>query len=147
MGLELWRCHRGAAGAFPQWGHDRDRRVPASKRAAKGVPHSSSALLSRSAAPLGKARHTHEREVVLFPGRGAIEQRSFIVFGDGSENAEFSSPDAVYVSVAETAVDVPTTVGGSVPATLALTLGAPASFGPFMPGVGQRTTSRPSRRA
>ena len=27
------------------------------------------------------------------------------------------------------------TVGGSVPATLALTLGAPASFGPFTPGV------------
>jgi alpha-L-rhamnosidase-like protein len=27
------------------------------------------------------------------------------------------------------------TVGGSVPATLALTLGAPASFGPFAPGV------------
>jgi hypothetical protein len=28
-----------------------------------------------------------------------------------------------------------TTVGGTVPATLALTLGAPASFGPFSPGV------------
>jgi hypothetical protein len=28
-----------------------------------------------------------------------------------------------------------TTVGGSVPATLALTLGAPASFGPFTPGL------------
>ena len=27
------------------------------------------------------------------------------------------------------------TVGGSVPATLALTLGAPASFAPFVPGV------------
>ena len=30
-----------------------------------------------------------------------------------------------------------TTVGGTVPATLALTLGAPASFGPFAPGVTQ----------
>jgi len=29
------------------------------------------------------------------------------------------------------------TVGGSVPATLALTLGAPASFGPFTPGLGK----------
>ena len=31
----------------------------------------------------------------------------------------------------------PGTVGGTVPATLALTLGAPASFGPFTPGVGK----------
>ena len=29
------------------------------------------------------------------------------------------------------------TVGGSVPATLALTMGAPASFGPFTPGLGK----------
>jgi hypothetical protein len=70
-----------------------------------------------------------------FPQRGAIEQRGFFLFGDGQKNAEFSSPDAVYVSVAKTAVDVPSTVGGTVPATLALTLGAPASFGPFTPGV------------
>jgi hypothetical protein len=70
-----------------------------------------------------------------FPGRGAIEQRGFFVFGDGMKNAEFSSPDAVYVTVAKTAVDAPSTVGGSVPATLALTLGAPASFGPFTPGL------------
>jgi hypothetical protein len=70
-----------------------------------------------------------------FPGRGAIEQRGFFLFGDGQKNAEFSSPDAVYVSVAKTAVDVPSTVGGTVPATLTLTLGAPASFGPFTPGL------------
>ena len=30
--------------------------------------------------------------------------------------------------------DVPATPGGTVPATLRLTLGAPASFGPFTPG-------------
>nr|WP_246381752.1 M20/M25/M40 family metallo-hydrolase [Micromonospora jinlongensis] len=40
-----------------------------------------------------------------FPGRGAIEQRGFFVFGDGQKNAEFSSPDAVYVTVANAAVD------------------------------------------
>jgi autotransporter-associated beta strand protein len=33
------------------------------------------------------------------------------------------------------------TVGGNVPATLALTLGAPASFGPFTPGVGKDYTA------
>ena len=32
--------------------------------------------------------------------------------------------------------DTDGTVGGTVPATLSLTLGAPASFGAFTPGVG-----------
>ena len=70
-----------------------------------------------------------------FPERGAIEQRGFFLFGDGQKNAEFSSPDAVYVSVPKTSVDVPGTVGGTVPPTLSLTLGTPASFGAFTPGV------------
>ena len=34
------------------------------------------------------------------------------------------------------------TVGGSVPATLALTLGAPATFGPFTPGVAKTYTAQ-----
>lgn len=34
-----------------------------------------------------------------FPSRGAKKQRGFFAFGDGSKNAEFSSPDAVYVEV------------------------------------------------
>ncbi|MCW3843365.1 M20/M25/M40 family metallo-hydrolase [Micromonospora yasonensis] len=40
-----------------------------------------------------------------FPGRGAVEQRGFFLFGDGQKNAEFSSPDAVYVTVANAVVD------------------------------------------
>jgi hypothetical protein len=41
-----------------------------------------------------------------------------------------------------TSVVAPTLpVGGSVPATLALTLGAPASFGPFTPGVAKEYTA------
>ncbi|SNS60286.1 Peptidase family M20/M25/M40 [Asanoa hainanensis] len=39
-----------------------------------------------------------------FPGRGAVEQRGFFQFGDGQKNAEFSSPDAVYVTVANAVV-------------------------------------------
>ncbi|HWK25945.1 MAG TPA: NHL repeat-containing protein [Solirubrobacter sp.] len=39
------------------------------------------------------------------------------------------------------AVSGDTTVGGSVPATLALTLGAPASFGAFTPGVAREYTA------
>ncbi|MFC4139904.1 MULTISPECIES: M20/M25/M40 family metallo-hydrolase [unclassified Microbacterium] len=34
-----------------------------------------------------------------FPARGQVEKRGFFVFGDGRKNAEFSSPDAVYVTV------------------------------------------------
>ncbi|MDR2998107.1 MAG: hypothetical protein LBU78_08310, partial [Microbacterium sp.] len=34
-----------------------------------------------------------------FPSRGQVEKRGFFVFGDGQKNAEFSSPDAVYVTV------------------------------------------------
>jgi hypothetical protein len=37
--------------------------------------------------------------------------------------------------------DVPGGVGGSVPATLTLTLGAPADFGPFAPGVAKTYTA------
>src|SRR5262245_24441997 len=71
-----------------------------------------------------------------FPGRGAIKERGFFLFGDGTKNAEFSSPDAVYVTAANWISDEkPSTVGGTVPATLALTLGAPASFAPFTPGL------------
>ncbi|WP_028062260.1 M20/M25/M40 family metallo-hydrolase [Solirubrobacter soli] len=71
-----------------------------------------------------------------FPGRGAIKQRGFFLFGDGTKNAEFSSPDAVYVTAANWISDEkPSTVGGTVPATLALSLGAPASLGPFTPGL------------
>ena len=39
----------------------------------------------------------------------------------------------VRVRELEESVDTPGTVGGTVPATLSLTLGAPASFGTFMP--------------
>ena len=37
--------------------------------------------------------------------------------------------------------DTPGTVGGTVPATLALTLGAPATFGAFTPGVAKEYTA------
>ncbi|GAA1869169.1 hypothetical protein GCM10009687_41120 [Asanoa iriomotensis] len=40
-----------------------------------------------------------------FPGRGAVEKRGFFQFGDGQKNAEFSSPDAVYVTVANAVID------------------------------------------
>ena len=43
--------------------------------------------------------------------------------------------------VPETATDQPGTVGGTVPATLALTLGSAAEFAPFTPGVARDYTA------
>jgi len=34
-----------------------------------------------------------------FPERGAVEQRGFFLFGDGSKNARFTSPEAIYVTI------------------------------------------------
>ena len=42
--------------------------------------------------------------------------------------------------------DADGTSSGTVPATLALSLGTPASFGPFTPGVAEVTTRRRRRR-
>jgi hypothetical protein len=47
--------------------------------------------------------------------------------------------DKVVVHAAEAPADAP--VGGTVPATLALTLGTPASFGPFTPGIAKDYTA------
>jgi hypothetical protein len=53
---------------------------------------------------------------------------------------------AAQLATASELVQVPATaqgtVGGTVPATLALTLGAPASFGPFTPGVERTYTAQ-----
>ena len=43
-------------------------------------------------------------------------------------------------AVVYSSTDTPGTVGGTVPATLSLTLGAPAAFGAFTPGVDRRMT-------
>ena len=36
-----------------------------------------------------------------FPERGTVEKRGFFVFGDGSKNARFSSPDAIFVTLSD----------------------------------------------
>lgn len=44
-----------------------------------------------------------------FPERGQVEERGFFRFGDGSKNAEFASPEAIYVSIANAVVDTAVT--------------------------------------
>ena len=65
-------------------------------------------------------------------GAGAHALEARYVPADPLRSAA-SAAGAQITVVAQTSVDAP--VGGSVPATLALTLGAPASFGAFTPGV------------
>ena len=52
-----------------------------------------------------------------------------------------ASQDAEPITVLRTRTPVDTSVGGTVPATLALTLGAPVSFGAFTPGVAKDYTA------
>jgi subtilase-type serine protease len=60
-----------------------------------------------------------------------IAEGSFLYLGQNTLKASYQN-NAFTLTVAETD-DLP--VGGTVPATLSLTLGAPASFGAFTPGV------------
>jgi hypothetical protein len=70
--------------------------------------------------------------VPLGPGQGVSTPEGAERIGDGV----FAVGSGRWTfTTGKTAVDVPGTVGGSVPPTLSLALGAPASFGPFTPGV------------
>jgi alpha-L-rhamnosidase len=82
-----------------------DVRVPANVQATVHVPH-----------PAGQV-------VLAPPGAQRVGEDRYAVRG-GSWS----------FSTAKTSTDVPGTVGGTVPPTLSLTLGAPASFGAFTPG-------------
>ena len=61
--------------------------------------------------------------------------------GARSLQARYVPSDALRSTGSESAVAAEAPVGGSVPATLALTMGAPASFGAFMPGVAREYTA------
>ena len=52
---------------------------------------------------------THENH---FPERGQIEERGFFLFGDGEKNAQFTSPEAIYVVADEDAFDSRSSGGG-----------------------------------
>ncbi len=53
---------------------------------------------------------------------------------DGTGISDHDPPLATFEANAGASTSTPGTVSGNVPATLALTLGTPASFGPFIPG-------------
>ena len=76
--------------------------------------------------------------VPLGPGQGVSTPEGAERIGDGV----FAVGSGQWTFITgRTAVDVPGTVGGSVPPTLSLALGAPASFGPFTPGVAKDYTA------
>jgi hypothetical protein len=66
-------------------------------------------------------------------GAGAHSLSARYVPSDAVRSTGSASPAQAVTVIAKT--DAPAPVGGTVPATLSLTLGAPASFGAFTPGV------------
>ena len=62
-----------------------------------------------------------------------VTNESMREYTDEASLAPVSTEKTIHVQVTHVGADAP--VGGQVPATLALTLGAPASFGAFTPGV------------
>ena len=85
-----------------------------------------------------RANATATVRVPLGPGQGVSTPEGAERIGDGV----FAVGSGQWTFITgKTAVDVPGTVGGTVPPTLSLTLGAPASFGPFTPGVAKDYTA------
>jgi hypothetical protein len=70
---------------------------------------------------------------VSAPGRDTIEYRG--------TNAAGTTDVKSYVFTIGAVTDTPGSVGGTVPATLALTLGTPPTFGAFTPGVSKDYTA------
>jgi hypothetical protein len=70
---------------------------------------------------------------VSTPGRHTLDYRG--------TNAAGTTDVKSYAFTIGAVTDTPGTVGGSVPATLALTLGTPASFGAFTPGASKDYTA------
>ncbi len=62
-----------------------------------------------------------------------VTNESMREYTDEASLAPVTTEKTIHVQVTHVGADAP--VGGQVPATLALTLGAPASFGAFTPGV------------
>jgi hypothetical protein len=75
-------------------------------------------------------------ERVVLPAHVAADRARIKVEALGNVFFDVSDADLRIVPAPEV------TVGGSVPATLALTLGAPASFGTFVPGVAKEYTAQ-----
>lgn len=87
----------------------------------------------------GKGAATVKTPAGLYPAGKTYKANGATVTAapDGSLTipVDLGAGSTIAVFVGALSNDVPGTVGGSVPATLSLTLGAPASFGAFMPGI------------
>ena len=89
-----------------------------------------------------------EQTVYLDRGVASVTLPGTLRGGVESVKAEYlgfdfltASPEAEQATVLQTNTPVGGTVGGSVPATLSLTLGAPVAFGAFTPGLAKDYTA------
>ena len=129
----------GAAAAVPANVHPQDAvRVPG--RA------TSTASRRRPPAPAGRAKLKNALATaeVRRVGHGPGLHRRRRQRGCRHGHAERRPPRAIRRTQTAVCALADGDVGGTVPATLALTLGTPAAFGPFRPG-SARTTRRPRR--
>ena len=100
------------------------------------IPPNTTALVSRAGHRPGEGRRARQRP------RAAREERSGRV-ARGRGGAARGVPRSARATTGSrrpglfAATEVTGTVGGTVPPTLSLTLGAPAQFGAFTPGVGR----------
>ena len=104
--------------------------IPANTTAKVYVPGSDPAKIGELAS--GKALVAKDAPGVSLVG---VEQDA-VVYTVGSGDYTFVVGDGLFK-----ATQTPGTVGGTVPATLALTLGAPATFGAFTPGLAKEYTA------
>ncbi len=89
-----------------------------------------------------------EQTVYLDHGVGSVTVPGTLRGGLATVKAEYlgydfltASQEAEPVTVLQTRTSVDISVGGTVPATLSLSLGAPADFGAFVPGVAHEYTA------
>jgi hypothetical protein len=78
------------------------------------------------------------------PDSSAAGRNGTITAGTGSTSTtatDVATADHFWTLSPYAATDAGTSVGGTVPATLSLSLGTPAVLGPFLPGVGKDYTS------
>jgi hypothetical protein len=88
------------------------------------------------------------REYRLDGGAWATYTAEATVSAPGAHTLEYRGTNAAGTTAVQSkaftigsVTDTPGSIGGLVPATLALTLGAPATFGPFTPGVAKDYTA------
>ena len=105
------------------------------------IPSAAAARLRASAAKAEEYGTAGDHYTAIFFLEDVAAVASSGITGDAAARDAVLRPTKAVIALLQATLDLPTststtgTVGGAVPATLSLTLGAPASFGAFTPGI------------